>query len=92
MLWKEDIEPEDVVDLEWHQQQEEAEYPRDYHFERAVSELMVLYRRQKSGFDLNRLDLSLDEWDVIVAIGEWFDAKKQEREDALLGVKKINGL
>lgn len=88
VLWKEDITAEDVANPEWHRQQEDKDYPRDYIFEQAVMQMLSLYRQSKIGFDLNRVDLTWLEWEVIMTISEWFEMKKQEREDAILGVKK----
>lgn len=81
-----------MADPEWHRQQEDQEYPRDFYFEQAVREMLILYRRGKAGFDLNAVDLSWIEWETITTISEWFEQKRQEREDALLGIKKTNGL
>ena len=47
-----------MADPEWHREQEEAEYPRDFRFEQAVQEMLILYRRSKMGFDLNSAGLS----------------------------------
>jgi hypothetical protein len=53
---------------------------------------MILNRRSKAGFDINTLLLSWTEWEIITTINEWYETKKVERENAILGVKHTHGL